>query len=88
MCLLSGFPLTLEQPQFQVSGLIACTATREACLAEINQIVLARAALDSVLLAFLMTSVFWLKRRAMENPPCVPAGGTAWAALQQVVERG
>lgn len=81
MCLLSGFPLTLEQPQFQASGLIACTATREACLAEINQIVLARAALDSVLLTFLMTSVFWLKRRAMENPPCVQSQPCWWNSL-------
>lgn len=37
-----------------------CAASRETCLAKINQVALAGAALDSVLLTFLMTSVFWL----------------------------
>lgn len=56
-------------PSFSTYRLRA--ASREACLAEINQVVLARAALDSVLLTFLMTSVFWLRGRAGESPPCV-----------------
>lgn len=60
---------TASAPSFGAYRLRA--ASREACLAEINQVALARAALDSVLLTFLMTSVFWLGRRAGESPPRV-----------------
>lgn len=61
------------------------TARREACLAEINRAVLARAALGSVLLTFLMTSLFWLGRRAYESSlrvqpwPCLWSGSGCMA---------
>lgn len=78
---------TASAPSFGAYRL--CAASREACLAEINQVALARAALDSVLLTFLMTSVFWLRRRAGESLPVSGhAGGAAWAARWRVAEPG
>lgn len=72
---------TASAPSFSTYRL--CAASREACLAEINQVVLARAALDSVLLTFLMTSVFWLRGRALPASGPGPAGGAARAARGQ-----